>query len=191
MSRFEEIQQEALGSHGVFTYKTAHAMGVLSPELSRWMKLGRIIKLGHGVYRLTTFPMQGAVSDMAALLAEVGEDSYLYGETVLGFLELCPTRSYKAFVATPHRCRRSLSDGIVVIRGDKDYKPTYYMGIPSQRIQDAVLSSVGAVDPSRIVAAIDAAVEKGYFIESEALALKDRVLHGNATEKRARTRAGA
>ena len=43
-----------MGSHGVFTYKTAHAMGILSPELARWVKAGRIVKVGHGDLRVLT-----------------------------------------------------------------------------------------------------------------------------------------
>lgn len=169
-----------MGTHGVFTYRTAHAMGILSPELSRWIKLGRIVKVGHGVYRLTAYPMQGAVTDMAVLLAEVGEGSYLYGETVLGFLELCPTRSYVAFIATPNRCRRSLSEGIRLVHGEKGYRPMYERGIPCQQVADAILSSVGTVDSSRLVEATGEAVAKGYFTAAEAESVKERISHGHS-----------
>lgn len=172
-----------MGTHGVFTYRTAHAMGILSPELSRWIKLRRIVKVGHGVYRLTAYPMQGAVTDMAAMLAEVGEGAYLYGETVLGFLDLCPTRSYVAFIATPNRCRRSLSEGIRLVHGERGYWPMYEKGIPCQRVVDAILSSVGTVESSRLVEATDEAVAKGYFTEVEAESVRGRIARGNATSE--------
>ena len=183
MNHFEAIQSEAMGTHGVFTYRTAHAMGILSPELSRWKTLGRIVKVGHGVYRLTAYPLQGTVTDMASILAEVGIDSYLYGETVLGFLELCPTRSYKAFIATPHRCRRTLSEGIRIVRGERDYRPMYEKGIPCQRVDDAILSSIGSVDSSRLLDATDEAVARGYLTETEARLIQERIAHGCAAQK--------
>lgn len=183
MNHFGIVQAEAMGSHGVFTYKTAHAMGVLSPELARWVKSGRIVKVGHGVYRIATYPLQGSVSDMAVLLAEVGEGAYLYGETVLGFLELCPTRSYVAFIATPNRCRRTLSEGIRVIRGQKSYQPMYEKGIPCQRVDDALLSSVGIVEPSRLLEATEAAVDRGYLTESEAIKVRKRIANGRSAQE--------
>lgn len=167
-----------MGTHGVFTYKTARAMGILSPELSRWTKAGRIIKVGHGVYRLTAYPLQGVVSDMAALLSEVGEGAYLYGETALGFLELCSTRSYVAFIATPNRCRRKLAQEIRVIRGPKNYRPMYERGIPCQRVDDAVLSSIGVVESSRLKEAVEVAIEKGYLTEEEGFKLQERISNG-------------
>lgn len=172
-----------MGSHGVFTYKTVHAMGILSPELVRWVKTGRIVKVGHGVYRLAAYPLQGAVSDMAALLAEVGEGAYLYGETVLGFLELCPTRSYVAFIATPNRCRRTLAEGVRVIRGQKGYQPMYERGVPCQRVEDAILSSAGRVEASRLLEATESALEKGYLAESEVAKVRERIKNGGSTQE--------
>ena len=183
MNHFELVQAEAMGSHGVFTYKTAHAMGILSPELARWVKADRIVKVGHGVYRLASYPLQGTVTDMATLLAEVGEGAYLYGETVLGFLELCPTRSYVAFIATPIRCRRTLAEGVRVVHAQKGYQPMYEKGIPCQRVEDAILSSVGSVELSRLLEAVESAVEKGYLTEAEAVKLRERIRNGSSTQE--------
>lgn len=169
-----------MGTHGVFTYKTVRGMGILSPELARWIRLGRIVKVGHGVYRLTAYPSEGLVSDMAAVLAEVGDDSYLYGETALGFLELCPTRSYVAYVATPNRCRRKLADGIVVVHAAPGYEPFHPSGIPCQHVQDAILASVGTVDRVRLREAVDVAEGKGFFTAREADELRKRVEHGKS-----------
>lgn len=172
-----------MGTHGVFTYKTARAMGILSPELARWVKSGRIVKVGHGVYRLTSYPLQGVVSELVVLLAEVGEGSYLYGETALGFLELCPTRSYIAFIATPNRCRRKLAEAIRVVRGSKDYRPMYEQGIPCQRVEDAIVSSIGIVESSRLYEAVERAIEKGYLTEAEGTKLLERMSNGRSTKE--------
>ena len=167
-----------MGSHGVLTYKTMHQMGILSPEIARWTHQGWLVKVGHGVYRIATYPSQGIVSDMAAILAEVGKESYLYGESVLGFLGLCPTRSSVAFIATPKRVRRHLSQGVTVIRGKVDYRPVYLNGIPCQRPADAILSSVGMVEPERLVAAVEEAEQQGYLTEAETNDVKERISNG-------------
>ena len=183
MNHFEIVQSEAMGHHGIFTFQQAKKLGIVSPELARWSKAGRILKVGHGVYRLASYPAEGVVTDMASLLAAVGDGSYLYGESVLGFLELCPTRSYVAFVATPNRVRKKLGDGVVIVAGEREYRPLYENGIPCQRVVDAVLASIGTVEQTRLFDAIAAAEQKGYLEETEARGLKARIESGYAAAK--------
>ena len=180
MGHFQQLYEEALGSHGVVTYRTMQKLGIRSPEIARWSHMGRMDKVGRGVYRLTSIPSQGAVTDMAMILAEVGDNAYLYGESVLGFLELCPVRSYVAFVATPSRIRKHLPDGIMIVRGAADYKPVYLNGIPCQRADDAILAAVGTVETDRLIEAVDVAQDKGYFTDNESATLKERIFHGNS-----------
>ena len=181
MGHFETLQAEALGTHGVFSFKTARALGIRSPEIARWQRNNRIIKVGRGVYRLTNYPSEGNVSDMAAILAEVGDASFLYGESVLGFLELCPTRSYVVFVATCHRVRKALPSGVQLVFVKPDAKIFYHNGIPCQRLDDALLSSVGTIEAERLNQAIDEASNRGYFTEKEADKLRERIRHGQPT----------
>ena len=180
MNHFQQLQEEAQGSHGVVTYRTMRGMGILSPEVARWKRMGRLEKVGRGVYRLTSIASHGAATDMAMILAEVGGDAYLYGESVLGFLELCPVRSYVAFVATPARIRKHLPDGVKIVRGETDYKPVYLNGILCQRLEDAILSAVGTIETERLMDAVDAAEDKGYFTERESSNLKERISNGNS-----------
>jgi len=145
------------------------------------MKMGRIVKVGHGVYRLSAYPSQGMVTDRAALLAEVGEDAFLWGETAIGFLELCPVRSYVAFVATPRRIRKHLGDGVVIKHAAPDYKPFYPNGVACQRVEDAIRSSIGTIDRNRLQEAVTVAEEKGYLSSAEALELKGEIANGKAS----------
>ena len=169
MGHFETLQAEALGTHGVFSFKTARALGVRSPEIVRWQRNNRIVKVGRGVYKLTNYPSEGNASDMAAILAEVGEDSYLYGESVLGFLDLCPTRSYVVFVATSRRVRKT-----------PGAKVSYHRGIPCQQLSDAIMSSIGTIETDRLIQAIEEAATQGYFTEKEAATLCERISHGQS-----------
>ena len=186
MCHFKQLLEEALGSHGVVTYRTIRGMGILSPEIARWIRMGRLQKVGRGVYRLTSIASQGAVTDMAMILAEVGPGAYLFGESVLGFLELCPVRSYVVFVATPARIRKRLSNGIKIVRGDSGYRPIHLNGIPCQRVDDAIITVVGSVENERLLAAVSAAEDKGYFTAAEATDLKKRIVNGHATTQRTR-----
>ena len=107
MKHWDTIQRTALGSNGIVTFAQARGLGVFPAEIYRWCKAGKLLKVGRGVYRLTTIPSQGFVSDMASLLAMIGEGAYLYGESVLALLRLCPTRPYIAYVAVPRRIRKT------------------------------------------------------------------------------------
>lgn len=175
------VQQAALGSHGVITFAQAKDMGVFPAEIYRWCKSGRIMKVARGVFRLTSYPSQGKISDMAALLASVGDGSYLYGESALALLNLCPTRSYVATVAAPRRVRRRLDRGVSVVKAARGYRPYYHDGIACQRPEDAIRSSIGVLETGRLGEAVDEAERQGYFTQKEAEVLRRDVNDGKAT----------
>ena len=182
MKKWDRVQQAALGSHGIITFAQAKALGVHPAEMYRWDATGRLVKLNRGVFRLTMYPSNGFVSDMAALLAMVGEGSYLYGESAIQLYDLCPTRSYVATVATPRRIRRTtIPEGVRVIKSQPGYKPVYHKGIACQKPEDAIRSCIGVLETNRLEEAIDEAGEKGYFLSSEKESLKREVNHAKAT----------
>ena len=182
MKKWDRVQQAALGSHGIITFAQAKALGVHPAEMYRWDATGRLVKLNRGVFRLTMYPSNGFVSDMAALLAMVGEGSYLYGESAIQLYDLCPTRSYVATVATPRRIRRmTIPEGVRVIKSQPGYKPVYHNGIACQKPEDAIRSCIGVIETNRLEEAIDEAGEKGYFLPSEKESLKREVNHAKAT----------
>ena len=182
MKKWDRVQQAALGSHGIITFAQAKALGVHPAEMYRWDATGRLVKLNRGVFRLTMYPSNGFVSDMAALLAMVGEGSYLYGESAIQLYDLCPTRSYVATVATPRRIRRmTIPEGVRVIKSQPGYKPVYHNGIACQKPEDAIRSCIGVLEANRLEEAIDEAGEKGYFLPSEKESLKREVNHAKAT----------
>lgn len=181
MNHFALIESEAMGTNGVFTYRTAKQLGIHMSELSRWIKNGRIVKAGRGVYRLAAYPARGDVSNHTALLAEVGEGSFLWGETALGFLNLCPVRAYVAFVATPRRVRKNFADGVVIKKARPEYKPFYPDGVACQRVTDAIRDAKETVDVERLEEAISAALDKGFITNDEAKALSKEISDGQAT----------
>lgn len=188
MKHWDRLQQQALSSYGVVTFAQARDVNVFPAEIYRWCKSGKLMKVGRGVYRLTSYPSQGLVSDMASLLALLGKGAYLYGESVLALLGLCPTRPYLAYVAVPRRIRKtSLPKGVIVVRGASGYRPTYHDGIACQRLSDAIRSCVGSMEVARLVEAIAEGERQGYFLPSEATELQNEVTHAQATTQRACT----
>ena len=175
MRHWDRIQGLAVGQFGIITTAEASRLGVPPTEMYRWFKRGWLQKVGYGVYRLASFPSLGAISDMAAILAEVGEGSYLYGESVLSIMRLCPTRPYMAFVASPARIRKKVPHGVIVVKGKKGYAPFYHDGLPCQRPDDAIRSCKHKVDDQRLMEAVDEAERQGIFTVSEADGLRREV----------------
>lgn len=187
MTNWDQIQRAALGSHGIVTFAQAREMGVFPAEMYRWCRKGRLMKVGRGVFRLTAYPSQGFVSDMAALLALAGDGSYLCGESALALYDLCPTRSYVAEVAVPGRFRKTLTPrGMVVRRAQRGYRPGCHDGIACQRPEDAIRYCIGTMERSRLLEAVDEAENKGYFMPSEAAKLRMEVEGGKTAAQRAR-----
>ena len=176
------LQRAALGSHGIVTFAQAKAMGIFPAEMYRWCRKGLLMKSGRGVFRMTAYPSQGMVSDMAALLALFGDGAYLYGESVLALYSLCPTRSYVATVAVPGRMRKTnIPNGVSVKKAQPSYKPIFHDGIACQRPQDAIRSCIGILEKSRLCEAVEEAEKKGYFMPSESEELKKEIENGKAT----------
>jgi len=182
MSHWSSIQREALGSHGIVTVSKAREMGVFPAEIYRWRKMGRLIKVGRGVFQLSFYPSQGFVSDMAALLALVGEGAYLYGESAIALYGFCPTRSYVAFIAVCRRFRKSqIPPGVTIVKASPGYRPAYHDGIPCQKPMDAIRSCIGVLEKGRLLEAVDEAERMGFLMPEESQGLKGEILHGKAT----------
>lgn len=182
MKNWETLQQAALGSHGIVTFAQAKEMGIFPSEMYRWCRKGLLMKAGRGVFRMTAYPSQGLVSDMAALLALFGDGAYLCGESALALYGLCPTRSYVATVAVPRRVRKTrIPRGVTVVRARAGYRPAYHEGIACQRPQDAIRSSIGTLERGRLREAVEESERQGHLMPSEAEELRKEVENGKAT----------
>ena len=167
MKSFDAIYEAASGNFGLVTARQSRELGVSSRELSRWVKSGRLEHAGRGIYRVSFFP-SSQFDAFASAVAAVGEDAYLYGESVLGMLGLTATNPTWIHVAASRRVRRRLSDGIKVHHGSSGYGPTYYEGVRSQRVADAILSCRGSVMDDRLREALTNGVAQGYVGKEDA-----------------------
>ena len=186
MSKYEEIYEAAADNYGLVTRDEAAAMGVSDKELSRLTSDGKLTRIGHGVYRVKHH-VPSPFDPYAESVAAVGPDAYLYGESVLAMLSLCPTNPTKMFVATPKRVRRKLPEGMKVVQRKGASDVTCYEGIPSQEVGAAIRSCVGKLMPERLHAAVEEALRQGLLKKEEADRVDSEV---ESCGRRGRTVAG-
>ena len=167
MTKYEDIYEVAADNYGLVTRDEAASIGISDKELSRLTAAGRLIRIGHGVYRIKHH-VPGDLDPYAESVAMVGPDAYLYGESVLAMFSLCPTNPAKMYVGTPRRVRRKLPEGMKVIQRKDAKDVTEYEGIPSQRVGAAIKSCVGSIMPKRLHAAVQEAQHQGLLNKDEA-----------------------
>ena len=109
----------------------------------------------------------------------VGKDAVIYGESVLGVLNLAPTNPMRICVATPGRLRRKLGGGIKVVVA-KVKTAWEYEGIPLQEVSEAIRSARGAVRDDRRIAAAREASRQGYVSRADCARL-ERTIRNEAS----------
>ncbi len=166
MSLYDDIYDTAADNYGLITSKEIAELGGKTKDVSRYVKDGRLSKVGRGVYRIAHY-LPTRFDAYAESVTLVGASAYLYGESVLALCELVPTNPYRIFVATPKRVRKNLPDGIIVIRRSEREDVGYIEGIPSQGVAAAIRSCKGSIMEDRLVDAARRAAELGYIRASE------------------------
>lgn len=162
MTYFDDIYEHAVDNYYLISTRDAKRIGVPSVELAKLAQRGKLEHVSHGLYRLARYvPHQN--DPYAISVARVGDDAYLYGESVIALLGLAPTNPARLYVATPRRYRGESPDGLVVVVRDDEGDTTAYEGVPSQEIGAAIIACLGKMMPERLREAADRAREEGYL----------------------------
>ena len=146
---FEKVYSLSTENHGLVFSSDAKALGVRDRDFTRWVKIGRMVKAGHGLYRTVHYPFSEEDA-YATAVARAGKKAYLCGESVLGLLGLAPTDPRFFHVAVPCRIHRRLPGNCLVEVHRPDYVPAVRNGMPMQRPADAIASCVGRMMPERL-----------------------------------------
>lgn len=165
MKHFDEIYEIAADNYGLVTAAQARDAGVAVSELNRWVRSGRLLRRGHGVYKLARYTPT-PLDYYAEACVLVGEDAYLCGEAVLAMHGLALVNPAKLTVATPTRRRKSLPEWVTPVFRQQG-KKTYYEGIPCQPLSDALCECKYKVLPERLAAAAASARRDGLLTEAE------------------------
>ena len=167
MTHRQTLRELAHEYHGVVTVRDAERNGVPGVEVRKLASRGALTRLGHGVYLMTEAPTD-ELTEFAAAVALVGRDGILVDESVLAAHDLAQVNLRRIKVATLARIRRQLPPTVEIVRrhvAEHDELD----GIPVMRLGDALLSSRGAVMPSRLVDAARTAAARGLIDHEEAM----------------------
>ncbi|MBO7308013.1 MAG: type IV toxin-antitoxin system AbiEi family antitoxin domain-containing protein [Kiritimatiellae bacterium] len=166
MSLFDVAYSISTENHGILTAFEARENGISSKDIARWVKIGRFIKLGNGVYKSTQYP-SSEEDPYAIAVAQAGRGAYLSGESVLGFLRLMPTNVDSIYIKIPRRLRRCLPEGYVASVDKREYKPVNINGVLCQRPVDAIRQCIGIHMRERLLQASENAYKLGYMDKSD------------------------
>lgn len=175
MTLFDDICEAAIGNYGIVTSSQAVGMGVHLKDMLEWVKLGRMVKCGRGVYRIMHY-VPTEYDRYAEAVALVGDDAYIWGESVLAMHNLALVNPEKILIASKHRVRKQLPLWISVIKYPENAKVDDFNGIPCQNIVDAIMEARGKIMTERLAMAVREAETKGLLSVPESFALSKEFL---------------
>ena len=171
MCQYDKICDRAIGNYGLITTAEAEGMGVARKDMGEWLALGRLERLGRGVYRISHY-MPTEYDRYAEAVALVGEDSMLWGDSVLAMHNLALVNPLQVKVATRKRVRKGLPDWIKVVKAPVDAKKDVFNGIPCQNLASALLDAKGNILSERLIDAVKEADRRGLLRRREAESLR-------------------
>lgn len=181
MTKYDDIWETAIDSHGLITSAEARELGVSNHELVEYARRGRLERVGQGVYRLVRYvPTEADPYALAVKL--VGAEAFLFGESVIALLGLAPADPSRIYVATPRRTRKRLPGYLHVKLVPGSIPKTVYDGIPSQRAADAIRSARDIVSGERLLEAVREGRRLGYLNAGETERLTKELIDAEEAE---------
>jgi hypothetical protein len=111
----------------------------------------------------------------AVAVKAAGEGAYLFGESVVALLGLCPTDPRAIRVATPRRARRSLGEGVRLVWRRHPDRVAWYEGIACQEAACAIRDAARTLGLVRAIEAAREAERRGYVTPAELAAIEEEV----------------
>lgn len=166
MTLYDQICELAVGNYGLITTMEAESLGVRRKDLVEWVKLGRLNRLGYGVYRINHY-LPTEYDRYAEAVALVGKDAALWGESVLAMHNLAMVNPLRVQVATARRVRKALPKWIELVKKPKGAQEDVFEGVRCQNLAQTILGCRGKLMTDRLQDAIDDATRKGLLRCSE------------------------
>ena len=174
MTHWDTVYETAIDNYGLITTAQAIALGIKPTELPRWVKTGRLVRRGHGVYRLTKYTPSD-YDYYAEALAFTGDNSSIFGESVLAMQNLALVNPPKIYVAVGNRLRKRLPKWVQAIPRTNVERPAFYHGIRCQPLPDAILHCKTRVPRERLNSAIAEARKQGLITSKEERTLRREI----------------
>jgi predicted transcriptional regulator of viral defense system len=176
MSYYERIYEYAADNYGLISSAEAKVLDVPNVELVKLSHRGRLVRIGHGVYRISHY-IPTPLDRYAEAVALTGENTFIYGESVLAMHGLAFVNPTAILVATTKRTRKSLPVYIKIVNIQEEYQIINYEGIPTQNVADAILVCKATVMTDRLLGAIDEAYNNGLITQEEATIAREKLLN--------------
>ncbi|AXE37798.1 hypothetical protein [Acidipropionibacterium virtanenii] len=160
------VREIAYDNYGYVTTKNAMDAGVPAIELPKLAARGGLTNVAYGLYRVPDVPPT-RFDQFAEALLRVGEGAYLHGESVLALFSLADVNPKRIKVAVPRRVRTRLPAVIELTQVPADARTTFYEGLASQQVADAILECRGRIETDRLVDAAGKARREGLLTTTE------------------------
>lgn len=171
MALYDQVCEQAIGNYGLITTKEVESLGIRRKDLGEWVKLGRLVRLGHGVYRIEHY-LPTEYDRYTEAVALVGKDAALWGESVLAMHNLAMVNPLRVQVATGRRVRKLLPKWIDLVKKPVDAEVDVFEGIRCQNLASVLQDCRGKLMTDRLLDAIDDASRRGLLRSGEVEKLK-------------------
>ncbi len=166
-AKYRDIVREiALDHYGYVATREAVEAGVPSVELPKLAARGGLENIAYGLYRVPDVPPT-RYDQFAEALLRAGEGAYLHGESVLALFGLADVNPRRIKVAVPRRARQKLPAFVELTQVRGDVGTTFYEGLASQPVADALLECRGHIETERLLDATKQARAHGLLTTTE------------------------
>jgi len=166
MANYDVIYEFAADNYGLITSLKASELGIPNIELVKLSHRGRLIHIGHGVYKIKYY-VPTVYDKYAEAIALTGNNTSLYGESVLAMHGLGLVNPAYIFIASQKKIRKNLPAFIKVIYPEENFNKVLYEGISSQSVFDAIMVCKNTVMSDRLKDAVKEAKKMGLITEEE------------------------
>ena len=160
------VREIALDNYGYVTTKAAVDTGVPAIELPKLAARGGLENVSYGLYRVPDVPPT-RFDQFAEALLRVGEGAYLHGESVLALFGLADVNPRRIKVAVPRRVRTRLPPFVELTQVPEGPTTTFYEGLASLSVADAILECRGRIETERLLDAAKQARKEGLLTTTE------------------------
>ena len=165
--RYRDVVREvAYDNYGYVTTKDATDAGVPAIEMPKLAARGGLTNVAYGLYRVPDVPPT-RFDQFAEALLRVGDGAYLHGELVLALFGLADVNPRRIKVAVPRRVRAKLPAFIELTQVPDGARTTFYEGLASQPMAEAILECRGHIETERLLDAARQARQEGLLTTTQ------------------------
>lgn len=162
----DKVREIALDHYGYVSTRQAVDAGVPAVELPKLAARGGLQNVAYGLYRVPDVPLT-RYDQFAEALLRAGDGAYLHGESVLALFGFADVNPRQIKVAVRRRTRPRLPSFIELSLVRDNVRTTFYEGLESQPVVDALIECRGRIEAGRLLEAAEQARAEGLLTTTE------------------------